>query len=168
METPFAAIGRYNVGGTTSYSLGTSVNNGTDASVAAAVALATASDVVVLVVGIDLTVEAEGKDRTAIDLPSVQHDLIARVTAVGKPTVLVLINGGMVAVEPEAQMPLAIIEAFYPGQYGADAIAATLFGKNDRLGGKMPYTVYPAGYVDQMPMTEMEMDMGLGRTYRCV
>ena len=74
----------------------------------------------------------------------------------------------MVDVAPEAAAAGvgAILEAFYPGVLGARVIGETLFGGNDHLGGKMPYTVYPANYTASIKMSEMEMDVGPGRTYR--
>lgn len=60
--------------------------------------------------GIDESVEAESHDRTSIDLPGCQHNLSAAVLALGKPTVIVLLNGGMLAIEPEKESAPAIIE----------------------------------------------------------
>jgi len=68
----------------------------------------------------------------------------------------VLINGGMVGIEQERESSPAIVEAFYPGFWGATAIAETVFGLNDNLGGKIPVTVYNASYVDDVSMTDME------------
>jgi xylan 1,4-beta-xylosidase len=137
-------------------------------SFAAAVAAAQAADVVVLALGIDNSIESESLDRLSIDLPAIQHAIAAAVAAVGKPTAVVLIHGGMVDVTAEKANPAigAILEAGYPGMMGATAIGMTLYGQNDHLGGKLPYTVYPADYVNQINMTEYEMDVGPGRTYR--
>jgi len=136
----------------------------------AAVNAAKASDYVVLVMGIDGSVEGESHDRTSIDLPSIQHQLIAEIVAVKKPTVLVLLNGGMVSIETEKNTVPAIIEAGYPGSLGAVAIARTIFGTNDHLGGKLAYTLYPANYVNEVKMSYMEMEpkagVSPGRTYR--
>jgi len=120
--------------------------------------------------GIDQNIEAEDKDRTSIDLPYIQHELIALVMKLFKPTVLVLLNGGMLAIEAEKLSVPAILEAGYPGMLGSKAIAMTLFGLNDHLGGKLPYTIYPANYVSQVKMSYMEMPASAGvspgRTYR--
>jgi hypothetical protein len=116
----------------------------------------------------DDSIEAESLDRTSIDLPDIQHQLAAVIAAVGTPTVLVLFNGGMVDVTAERDNAniAAMVAAGYPGKRGAEAVAMTLFGQNDRLGGKLPYTVYPASYVNAIKMSEMEMDVSPGRTYR--
>jgi hypothetical protein len=52
------------------------------------------------------------------------------------------LNGGMLGIAPEKASGAPILEAFYPGFWGADAIAATVFGENDNLGGKIPFTTY--------------------------
>jgi hypothetical protein len=74
----------------------------------------------------------------------------------------------MVDVSAEKATIRGIIGAGYPGFQGAYAIASTLFGDNAHLGGKLPYTVYPASYVNAITMSQMEMDVGPGRSYRCV
>eukprot|EP01063_Lacrimia_lanifica_P033224 TRINITY_DN5856_c1_g3_i1.p1 TRINITY_DN5856_c1_g3~~TRINITY_DN5856_c1_g3_i1.p1 ORF type:complete len:791 (+),score=188.18 TRINITY_DN5856_c1_g3_i1:66-2438(+) len=130
-------------------------------------------DAAVLVFGIDLTVEKEEHDRTAIDLPGAQRALLKQVleklAAQGKPAVVVLVNGGAVSLgKAILDLAPAVVEAFYPGRWGSQAIAATVFGDNDRLGGKMPYTVYPAEYVDAIDMGNMAFDDAAtpGRSYR--
>ena len=131
-------------------------------------ALAKSSDVIVLYLGIDGTVEGESRDRVSIDLPDVQHQLASAILALNKPTVIVLINGGMVAIAQELASNAAILSAGYPGILGAEVIADTLFGNNQNLGGKLPYTMYPADYINQIKMSEMEMDVPPGRSYRFV
>eukprot|EP00300_Choanocystis_sp_HF-7_P015483 c19077_g1_i2.p1 GENE.c19077_g1_i2~~c19077_g1_i2.p1 ORF type:complete len:280 (+),score=64.87 c19077_g1_i2:440-1279(+) len=117
--------------------------------------------------GIDGSIEAEDRDRSSIDLPGVQHQLIATVQSQSrKPSIVVLINGGMVAIAPEKAAANAIISAGYPGVYGGEAIAQTIFGLNDHLGGKLPYVVYPKEYTTQISLKEMEMHTGVGRGYR--
>lgn len=133
---------------------------------AAALAAAAASDYVVLMMGIDQTVEGESHDRTEIDLPYVQHEFVAAVMKLNKPTVMVLLNGGMVAIAPEIASVPAIVAAGYPGVFGGTAIARTLYGENTHLGGKLPYTVYPADYINQIKMSDMSMTDAPGRSYR--
>jgi hypothetical protein len=123
----------------------------------AAVAAAKAADVVVLALGIDEHVEGESHDRTAVAIPQPQLDLLAAVVALGKPTAVVLINGGMLELEPLLKLNLPILEAFYPGFFGGKAIAWSIYGKNDHLGGKLPFTNYPEGYIDQVKMSDMSM-----------
>ena len=82
--------------------------------------------------------ELEAHDRTTIDLPQIQHDLAAAVLALNKPTVIFLLNGGAVAIDAEVahkgDAPLAIIEAFYPGLRGGEALAQGIFGKHNKWG----------------------------------
>jgi beta-D-xylosidase 4 len=166
IQSVFQAIQQFNVGGVTTMEAGCAINSTDKSGFAAAVALAQASDIVILALGIDESVESEANDRVSIDLPGEQHPLAAAIVAVGKPTVLVLINGGAVDCSPEKATVPGILEAFYPGVLGAQAIAESLFGVNDHLGGKLPVTVFPADYVNQILMSEMELDVGPGRTYR--
>lgn len=91
-----AAIAAANVGGVTQVAFGCAVNSTNTSGFGQAVALSQASDYVILALGIDGTIENESHDRTAITLPGVQNDLAAAVAAVGKPTVLLCVNGGTV------------------------------------------------------------------------
>lgn len=119
--------------------------------------------------GIDESIEGESHDRVDIDLPAVQHALAAAIFKLRKPTVVVLINGGMVAIAEEKELAPSILETFYPGFFGATAIAETIFGENHNLGGKLPITVYAKDYINQVEMTDMSFkphDGGPGRSYR--
>jgi len=114
--------------------------------------------------GEEMRVEVEGfrgGDRTTLDLPATQQRLLERVTALGKPTVLVLLNGSALAVNwAQANVP-AIVEAWYPGQAAGTAIADVLFGDYNPA-GRLPVTFYRS--VDDLPPFE-SYDMR-GRTYR--
>lgn len=128
------AISHTNVGGETRGAQGCYIT-GTDSSgFEIALELARSADFLVLVLGIDTSVEAESLDRTSIDLPKIQRDLARNLSSLGKPTVLVLINGGMLAIAEEMVTSQAILSAGYPGFRGASAIARTLFGDNEHLG----------------------------------
>ena len=168
VESPFAAIAKANAGGVTRLAKGPGLTKNDTRGWAAALAEAAAADAVVLCLGIDGSIEGESNDRTSIDLPAVQHAFAAAVGALGKPTALVLVHGGSLdtAAERDSAAIGAIVDAFYPGTRGAAAIAATLFGDNEHLGGKMPYTTYAADYVDSIKMSEMELDVGPGRSHR--
>jgi beta-glucosidase len=101
-----------------------------------------------------------GGDRTSIDLPAAQQRLLERIVAVGKPTVLVLLNGSALAVNwAQANVP-AIVEAWYPGQAG-NAIADVLFGDYNPA-GRLPVTFYRS--VNDIPAFD-DYRMA-GRTYR--
>ncbi len=103
----------------------------------------------------------DGGDRTAIDLPQPQQQLLDAVAATGKPIVVVLMNGSALAADWAQQHARAILEAWYPGEAGGQAIAETLAGKNDP-GGKLPITFYAS--LNQLPPFD---DYSMkNRTYR--
>jgi xylan 1,4-beta-xylosidase len=127
------------------------------------------ADQAILFVGLDGSVEREGQDRENITLPGIQSELAKAIIAANPKTVVVLINGGMVAIdELKAEKNVAIIEAFYPGFYGAEALARAVFGFSNRW-GKLPATVYDNTYTKRFNMLDFEMaphgDQP-GRTYR--
>ena len=136
-----------------------------------AIAAAKAADVVIAVLGITSELEGEempvneegfkGGDRTSIDLPKPEEELLEAVTATGKPVVLVLANGSALAVNWAREHANAILESWYAGEEGGAAIAETLSGKNNPA-GRLPVTFYTG--VDQLPPFE---DYAMkGRTYR--
>jgi beta-glucosidase len=136
-----------------------------------AVNLAEASDVVVLCMGLSPSLEGEEMnvsidgfykgDRTDINLPRIQTDLMKEIVKQGKPTVLVLLNGSALAVNWENENIPAILEAWYPGQSGGTAIADVIFGDYNPS-GRLPVTFYRD--IDQLPPFG-DYDMK-GRTYR--
>jgi len=138
---------------------------------AQAVEAAKKSDVVVLVLGLNQRLEGEempiqvdgfkGGDRTHLNLPKTQSDLMEAMKATGKPVVLVLINGSALSINYAAENMDAILTAGYPGQEGGNAIADVLFGDYNPA-GRLPVTYYKS--VDQLPAFE-NYDME-GRTYR--
>jgi beta-glucosidase len=129
------------------------------------------ADAVVLFLGLTPRLEGEemavtvpgfrGGDRTAIELPAVQQQLLERIVAVGKPTVVVLMSGSAVAIEWAQQHVPAIVEAWYPGQAGGTAIADVLFGDYSPA-GRLPVTFYRATS-DLPAFDDYRMK---GRTYR--
>jgi len=98
-------------------------------------------------------------------LPGMQPSLVTQVLALNKPTILVLSNGGALAIDDFMQGPSAIVEVFNPAVKGSVALAATLFGQENRF-GKLPYTMYPHDYINQQPMDNFDMSVAPGRTYR--
>lgn len=126
-----------------------------------AVELAKDADLVVLCVGLSPSLEGEemkvevpgfmGGDRTEIALPKVQTELAKAIMKLNKPTVLVLLNGSAVAFNWEAENVPAILEAWYPGQAGGEAIADIIFGDYNPA-GRLPVTFYKS--VDQLPHFE--------------
>jgi len=129
--------------------------------VARAVALAHGSDAVVLCLGTNLRVEAEGRDRRNLDLPGAQEQLLEAVFAANPKTVLVLMSAGPIAATWAQDHVPAILDAWYPGEDGGTMIARALFGV-DNPGGHLPYTVYPN--LDGVPPPN-EYDVTKGFTY---
>jgi len=165
VTSPYQAIKTSNVGGNTVYAEGCAINTTSTAGFAAAVAAAKAADYVVLVLGIDETIEKEGHDRIQITLPGVQEQFVQAILATGKPTAMVLINGGIVAIDKLKPVVPAIIETFYPGYWGGVAIADVIFGDYNP-GGKLPVTYYASDFVTQSDFLDMSMTDSPGRTYR--
>jgi beta-glucosidase len=136
-----------------------------------AVSAAKQADVVVAFVGLSPQLEGEempikiegfvGGDRTSLDLPAPQQKLLEAVAATGKPLVVVLQSGSAVALNWANQHANAILEAWYPGVEGGNAIGRTIAGLSNP-GGRLPVTFY-AG-LDGLPeFTDYGMK---GRTYR--
>jgi beta-glucosidase len=136
-----------------------------------AVEAAKQADLVVAVAGISSALEGEemtvnlpgfkGGDRTSLDLPAEEENLLKAVQATGKPMALVLMNGSALSVNWAAEHANAIIDAWYPGEQGGNAIGQTLSGASNPS-GRLPVTVYTG--VDQLPPFE---DYAMkGRTYR--
>ena len=134
---------------------------------AEALAAAEYADAVILCVGLDATIEGEegdtgnefsSGDKNGLLLPDSQRELISRVTALGKPTVIVCAAGSAVNTESTAD---AVIHAWYPGSEGGRALAALLFG-DESPSGKLPVTFYEN--TEKLPeFTDYSMQ---GRTYR--
>eukprot|EP01083_Nonionella_stella_P159884 522045_1 len=130
-----------------------------------AIASAQAADYVVLMMGIDLSIERESHDRTNISLPGYQQDLAHEVCKIGKPTVLVLVGGGVLAIDELKEECPSILYAWYPGFRGAEAIVDVLFGKHNP-GGKMAVTMYWSNYTQESDYLEMDLSKGNGKTYK--
>jgi len=129
------------------------------------------ADLIVAVLGLAGELEGEempihiegfaGGDRTSIDLPRAQQELLENLVASGKPVALVLMNGSALAVNWADQHVPAILEAWYPGEEGGNAVAEALAGDFSPA-GRLPLTFYKS--VDQIPAFD-DYDMK-GRTYR--
>jgi beta-glucosidase len=109
-----------------------------------AVAKAKDADVVIMGLGEKLGISGEGFDRSDLGLPGNQEQLLEAVVSTGKPVVLVLENGRPLTIDWAKKNVPAILEAWYPGEFGGKAIAETLFGDNNpagRLTVTFPQTV---------------------------
>ncbi|HEX9620719.1 MAG TPA: glycoside hydrolase family 3 C-terminal domain-containing protein [Polyangiaceae bacterium] len=140
------------------------------AALSEAVSMAARADVAVVCLG--LTAEIEGEqgdasnseaagDKVDLNLTGLQQELLERVAATGKPTVLVLVSGSALAVNFAAENVPAILQAWYPGQEGGTALAEVLFG-DCNPGGRLPIT-FPRDIEHVPDFADYSM---CGRTYR--
>jgi beta-glucosidase len=100
----------------------------------AALIQAKSSEVVILALGERPGISGEGSDRSNLDLPDNQEALLEAIVDTGKPAVLVLQNGRPLTIGWAREHAGAILEAWYPGEFGGQAIAMTLFGENNPRG----------------------------------
>ncbi|SEK55032.1 beta-glucosidase [Pseudobutyrivibrio ruminis] len=137
---------------------------------AEAMAVAEHSDVVVMCLGLDSTIEGEegdagnefgSGDKKGLKLPGLQQELLEKITAVGKPVVLLLLSGSALDLSWAQENVNAIMQCWYPGARGGKAIAQVLFGL-DSPSGKLPVTFY-ASDKDLPDFKDYSMD---NRTYR--
>ena len=139
---------------------------------AAAIAVAKTSDTVILVLGLDETLEGEegdtgnsysSGDKEDLFLPETQRILLDGVLAVGKPTVVILLAGSAIDLSEAQEKADAILLGWYPGAVGGRAVAELLFGEVSPS-GKLPVTFYRNEALSDMPaFTDYAMS---GRTYR--
>ena len=138
----------------------------------AAVKAAQDADVVVAVVGITSRLEGEemkvdqpgflGGDRTSLDIPQPEEQLLQALSSTRKPLIVVLMNGSALGANWEKSHAAAILESWYAGEEGGAAIAETLSGKNNPA-GRLPVTF---GKNVQQPCPHSEDYSMKGRTYR--
>jgi beta-glucosidase len=143
-----------------------------DAALSEAMALVKDSDVAVVFVGLNSELEGEemrgvkipgflGGDRTSLDLPAPQENLVKAAIATGKPVVVVLTSGSAIAANYAAAHAGALLTAWYGGEETGTAIAQTLAGVSNPA-GRLPVTFYKS--VEQLPPFD---DYAMkGRTYR--
>ena len=130
------------------------------------------ADIVIFASGISPSLEGEEMgvnlpgfkkgDRTDIELPAVQRELIDALHRAGKKIILVNCSGSPIGLEPETQKCEAILQAWYPGQQGGTAVAEVLFGDYNPA-GRLPLTYYKS--LDELPPFD-DYDITKGRTYK--
>jgi beta-glucosidase len=136
-----------------------------------AVIWARQSDIVIAVVGLTSDLEGEesgvdapgfkGGDRTSLDLPKEEQELLEALKATGKPLIVVLMSGSALSINWAKENANAILQAWYPGEEGGTAIADTIVGTNNPA-GRLPVTFYKS--VEQLPdFADYSMK---NRTYR--
>ncbi|NTW26195.1 MAG: beta-glucosidase, partial [Lentimicrobium sp.] len=126
---------------------------------AAAVALAQKSEVVIFVAGIE---EGEFRDRALLNLPGNQEELINRLAATGKPLVVILTGGSAITMGNWLEEVDGLVNAWYPGEAGGTAVADVLFGKFNPA-GRLPIT-YPM-HEGQLPLVYNHKPTGRGDDY---
>jgi len=140
-------------------SLGWDVKPEADAMFQEAVKAAKGADAAVVVVGI---IEGEGRDRARLSLPGKQEDLIHAVVDTGVPTVVVLTGGSAITMENWGRLVPAIVDAWYPGEEGGNAVADVLLGVVNP-GGRLPIT-FPQ-FEGQTPLYNDPRPTGRGYDY---
>ncbi|KAL2839371.1 xylan 1,4-beta-xylosidase Talaromyces emersonii [Aspergillus pseudoustus] len=143
---------------TVHYAFGTNISTSSTADFAAALDAANNADAIIFAGGIDGTIEAEAMDRESIAWPGNQLELIARLSELGKPLVVLQMGGGQVdssSLKGNADVG-ALLWAGYPGQSGGRAIVDILRGKRAPA-GRLVTTQYPASYAEEFSA----IDMGL-------
>jgi beta-glucosidase len=135
-----------------------------------ALSMAKRADAVVLCLGLSAEIEGEqgdasnseaAGDKVDLHLTGLQNELLERIVALGKPTVLVVLAGSAIDLNWAHEHVNAILDAWYPGEEGGTAIADVLFG-NVSPAGRLPIT-FPRSIADVPPMADYSMK---GRTYR--
>jgi beta-glucosidase len=140
-------------------SLGWELQMKQDPRIASAAALARQSDAAIVVATLS---EGEGYDRSSLDLPGRQEELIQAVAATGTPTTVVLIGGSAVTMQHWKENVGAILTAWYPGEQGGRAVAEILFGDVNPA-GRIPIT-FPLS-VGQVPLYYNHKPTGRGDSY---
>ena len=152
------------------YSQGCELTKSNSNGLAEAVNVAEKSELIVMGLGLSNLIEGEQVevadptnqgDRLNIDLPIVQEELLKRINSLGKPLVLVLFSGSALSINFASEKIPAILQAWYPGEEGGNAIADVIFGDYNPA-GRLPITIYKS--LEQLPdFSNYEME---GRTYR--
>lgn len=119
------------------------------------------SELVIAVLGLGKQIEMEGRDKKNLNLPADQTELIRSIQKINKNLIIILINGSPVAISEMNKNQPAIVEAWYPGEQGGNAIADVLFGDYSPS-GRLPLTFYKN---DNQLLPMDEYDISKGRTY---
>ena len=128
------AIGRANALGSVKYEKGCDFEGEDRSGFTAALHAARSADAVVMLMGERGHWSGEAASKTSIELPGIQKELIREVASLGKPVVLVLLNGRPLALEDEIDLVDGMLEAWFPGSAGAGAVADVLFGAHNPSG----------------------------------
>jgi beta-glucosidase len=135
------------------------IENDNEEKIREAVELAASSDMAIVVVGIE---EGEFRDRALLSLPGRQEEMIKRIAASGKPTIVVLVGGSAITMENWIDDADAILDVWYPGEAGGNAVADVLYGHYNP-GGRLPVT-FPVSEA-QLPLVYNHKPTGRGDDY---
>ncbi len=135
------------------------IDNNSAAMMKEAVKLAKKCDVAIVVVGIE---EGEFRDRSSLELPGRQSELIQKIESTGTPVVVVIVGGSAVTMDSWLDKTDAILDVWYPGEKGGKAVAALLFG-DENPSGRLPIT-FPRS-VGQVPLVYNHPPTGRGDDY---
>ncbi|MFZ4414808.1 MAG: glycoside hydrolase family 3 C-terminal domain-containing protein, partial [Bacteroidales bacterium] len=124
-----------------------------------AVELAKKSEVAIVVVGIE---EGEFRDRAYLSLPGRQEEMINKIAALGKPVVVILVGGSAVCMNNWLKNIPALLDVWYPGEEGGNAVADVLFGDYNPA-GRLPIT-FPI-FEGQLPLVYNHKPTGRGDDY---
>lgn len=124
-----------------------------------AVTAARGADVAVIMAGLE---EGEFRDRASLALPGRQEELIRRVAATGRPVVVVIVGGGAVTMRPWLEAVGAVLDIWYPGEAGGEALVQLLFGEESPA-GRLPIT-FPVAE-GQLPLVYNHKPTGRGDDY---
>lgn len=135
------------------------VTNHAETKINEAVQLAANSDVAIVVAGIE---EGEFNDRALLKLPGLQEEMIKRIAATGKPVVVLIVGGSAITMNNWVDQVPAILDVWYPGDAGGEAVADVLFGERSPS-GKLPIT-FPVSEA-QLPLVYNHKPTGRGDDY---
>ncbi|MBR1872078.1 MAG: glycoside hydrolase family 3 C-terminal domain-containing protein [Bacteroidales bacterium] len=134
VETIVDAMRDYNGASNIIYARGCDEISDDKSGFQAALSAVSRAEKVVMVIGEDCQWTGEAASRSSINIPGVQSELLERIAATGKPVAVVLLNGRPLDLSAESQMAGAILEAWYPGTMGGQAVTDVLFGEFNPCG----------------------------------
>lgn len=139
MQSILDAIKEYNGERNTVYARGCNAIGDDRSGFDAAIRAARSADKVIMVIGEDCSWSGEAASRSNIDVPGVQTELLEKIAALGKPVAVVLLSGRPIALERESKAAGAIMEVWFPGTMGGEAVTNLLFGEANPQ-GRLPMT----------------------------
>ena len=160
----FTFLNDHYTGGLTTVVKGVDMDSNNTSDIVNAISAAQEADYVILMLGIGNNQEKEGTDRDNTDLPGLQESFAQQILNVGKPTILVLISGGIITIDKLSGTAPAIIQGFYPGFRTGEALYKQIFGIENRW-GRLPVTFYGSSFKDEVSMTVFDMPPNEGNKY---